>query len=65
MKTSPHKAVLLRLDPEVHEAMAGIAKAEKRSITAQVEMILEAYLEKVADDPKLGQFVPKIEPVAV
>jgi hypothetical protein len=64
MRQTAHKAVMLRLDPEVHEAIAAVAKAEKRSITAQVELVLEKYLENLEGDPELGKYLPKREPVA-
>jgi hypothetical protein len=64
MRQTAHKAVMLRLDPEVHEAIAAVAKAEKRSITAQVELVLERYLTGLESDPELAKVLPKTEPVA-
>ena len=38
------KAFLLRLDPEIHEAMQRWADAEMRSLNAQIEFLLRASL---------------------
>jgi hypothetical protein len=65
MRQTAHKAVMLRLDPEVHEAIAAVAKAEKRSITAQVELVLERYLTGLETDPELAKVLPKIEPLVL
>jgi len=44
-------AVLLRLDPAVHEALAKWAADELRSVNAQVEMILRRALAQAGRHP--------------
>ncbi|MGB8384576.1 MAG: hypothetical protein WCG47_25610 [Dermatophilaceae bacterium] len=44
-------AVLLRLDPAVHEALAKWAADELRSVNAQVEMILRRALAQAGREP--------------
>jgi hypothetical protein len=40
------KALLLRIDPRVHEAIERWARDELRSVNAQVEFALRAALER-------------------
>ncbi len=49
-KTDRH-AVLLRLDPAVHEALSKWAADELRSVNAQVEMILRRALAQAGRQP--------------
>ncbi len=46
------KAVLLRLDPAVHDALARWAADDLRSVNAQVEVILRDALKKAGRAPK-------------
>ena len=50
------KAILLRLDPRVHEAIQAWARDDLRSVNAQIEWILRRALEdarrlRPRDDP--------------
>ena len=40
----PRKQILLRIDPAVHDALAGWAADELRSVNAQVEYLLREAL---------------------
>lgn len=42
--TPPRHAVLVRLDPAVHEALARWARDDLRSVNAQLEMLLRRAL---------------------
>ena len=51
------KAVLLRMDPKVHDALQRWAKDELRSFNAQVEFVLRRALQREGrlprgDEPK-------------
>ena len=46
------KAVLLRLDPAVHDALVRWAADDMRSLNAQVEMLLREALKKAGRSPK-------------
>ena len=46
------KAVLLRLDPAVHDALARWAADDMRSLNAQVELLLREALKKAGRSPK-------------
>ncbi|MGV1008764.1 MAG: hypothetical protein ACOYBY_09170 [Dermatophilaceae bacterium] len=52
-------AVLLRLDPAVHEALAKWAADELRSVNAQVEMILRRALTQAGRHPSGAAPVPR------
>jgi hypothetical protein len=42
----PRKALLLRLPPELHEALERQAAAELRSLNAQMELLLREGLQR-------------------
>ncbi len=42
------KSFLLRLDPEIHEALQRWADAEMRSLNAQIEFLLRASLRQAS-----------------
>jgi hypothetical protein len=46
------KAVLFRLDPEVHAQLRRWADDELRSLTAQVEFLLRKALRDAGRDPR-------------
>lgn len=46
------KAILLRLDPAVHDALARWAADDLRSVNAQIEVILRDALKKAGRAPK-------------
>ena len=46
------KAVLLRIDPTVHDALAGWAADELRSLNAQIELILRRALDHEGRMPR-------------
>jgi hypothetical protein len=52
-------AVLLRLDPAVHEALAKWAADELRSVNAQVEMILRRALAQAGRSPSGAAPLPR------
>lgn len=45
------KAVLLRLDPAVHDALARWAADDLRSVNAQIELLLRAALREAGREP--------------
>ena len=45
------KAVLLRLDPAVHDALARWASDELRSVNAQIELLLREALSRAGRAP--------------
>lgn len=49
------KAVLLRLDPAVHDALARWAADELRSTNAQIDYLLRAALAEAGRLPKQAQ----------
>ncbi len=51
MAKPERKAVLLRLDPAVHDAIARWASDELRSVNAQVELLLREALRKAGRLP--------------
>lgn len=48
------KAVLLRLDPKVHDALRRWADDELRSFNAQVEFLLRRALRDAGRQPRRG-----------
>lgn len=52
-------AVLLRLDPAVHEALARWAQDEFRSVNAQVELVLRNALRAAGREPKDAGPLPR------
>ena len=57
-KRPERKAVLLRLDPAVHDALARWASDELRSTNAHIEMLLRDALRKA------GRFPTDTAPIA-
>lgn len=53
------RAVLLRLDPAVHEALARWAADDLRSLNAQVEVILRRALAQAGRAPSGAKPVPR------
>jgi hypothetical protein len=57
---SERKGVLLRLDPEVHDALARWASDERRSTNAQIEFLLRRALADSGWLPtQAGQMRPR------
>ena len=52
---SERKKILLRLDPEVHEAVARWAGDELRSVNAQIEYALRLALRSAGRAPRAGR----------
>ncbi|WP_205629480.1 hypothetical protein [Jiangella muralis] len=52
-------AVLLRLDPAVHEALTHWAQDEFRSVNAQVELVLRNALRAAGREPKDAGPLPR------
>lgn len=48
---APRKAILLRLDPAVHDALATWAGDELRSVNAQVELLIRRALSDAGRAP--------------
>jgi hypothetical protein len=46
------KAFVLRLDPEVHQALQRWAASDLRSLNAQIEFLLRRALRDAGRDPK-------------
>lgn len=59
MAASERKAVLLRLDPGVHDALAQWASGELRSLNAHVELLLRDALRKAGRLPHDAAPLPK------
>jgi hypothetical protein len=55
------KKILLRLDPEVYEAVARWAGDELRSVNAQIEYALRLALRGVGRAPRSGRPEPEAE----
>jgi hypothetical protein len=53
------KPVLLRIDPNVHDALARWAAEEFRSLNAQVEMLLRRALDEGGRMPREAGPVPR------
>jgi hypothetical protein len=53
------KQVLLRIDPEVHDALARWATDEFRSLNAHIEMLLRQALTGAGRMPKHAQPLPR------
>ena len=52
--SAERKAVLLRLDPAVHEALVRWAGDDLRSVNAQIEMLLRDALRKAGREVPAG-----------
>jgi hypothetical protein len=62
---SERKAVLLRLDPAVHDALAKWAADELRSTNAQIEFLLRRTLSEAGRLPgHVGRMRPRGRPPA-
>ncbi|MGI8761470.1 MAG: hypothetical protein ACR2LF_09320 [Jatrophihabitantaceae bacterium] len=57
--SSERKQVLLRIDPDVHDALARWASDEFRSVNAQIEMLLRQALTSAARMPKSARALPR------
>jgi len=53
------KAILLRLDPAIHDAVAKWAADDMRSLNAQVEMLLREALRKAGRAPRDAGPLPR------
>ncbi|NLI17574.1 MAG: hypothetical protein GX427_01995 [Actinomycetales bacterium] len=53
------KAVLLRLDPAVHDALARWAADDLRSVNAQIELLLRDALRRAGRAPHDASPLPK------
>jgi len=53
------KAILLRLDPDIHDAVAKWAADDMRSLNAQVEMLLREALRKAGRAPRDAGPLPR------
>ncbi len=53
------KAILLRLDPAIHDAVAKWAADDMRSVNAQVEMLLREALRKAGRAPRDAGPLPR------
>ena len=58
-RSAERKAVLLRLDPAVHEALTRWAGDELRSVNAQIEVILRDALRRAGRSPADLRPLPK------
>jgi hypothetical protein len=56
---SDRKQLLLRIDPNVHDALAQWAADELRSLNAHIEMLLRRALEDAGRMPKRARPLPK------
>ena len=53
------KAVLLRLDPAVHDALARWAADDMRSVNAQIELLLRESLRRAGRTPRDARPIPR------
>ncbi len=53
------KAILLRLDPAVHDALARWAADDLRSVNAQVEVLLREALKRAGREPRGAGPLPR------
>jgi hypothetical protein len=53
------KQVLLRMDPDVHDALSRWAADEYRSVNAQIEMLLRQALVSAGRMPKSARPLPR------
>jgi len=53
------KQVLLRIDPDVHDALARWAGDELRSVNAHIEMLLRQALTNAGRMPKRASPLPR------
>jgi hypothetical protein len=57
--SSERKSVLLRIDPDVHDALARWAADDLRSVNAQIEMLLRQALAAAGRMPKAAGPIPR------
>jgi len=57
--TRERKQVLLRIDPQVHDALARWADDELRSVNAQIEILLRNALADAGRMPKKAAPLPR------
>jgi hypothetical protein len=57
--SSERKSILLRIDPEVHDALARWAVDELRSVNAQIEMLLRQALRQAGRMPRAAGPLPR------
>ena len=57
--SSDRKSVLLRIDPDVHDALARWASDDLRSVNAQIEMLLRQALAAAGRMPKAVGPIPR------
>jgi hypothetical protein len=53
------KPFLLRLDPQLHDALQRWAEDELRSVNAQIEFLLRQAVAKAGRLPRTGNAAPK------
>ena len=53
------KAILLRLDPAVHDALVRWAADDLRSVNAQVELLIRNALSDAGRAPRAAQPLPR------
>jgi hypothetical protein len=53
------KNLLLRIDPDVHDALTRWASDELRSVNAQIEMVLRQALAAAGRMPKAARPLPR------
>jgi hypothetical protein len=56
---SARRALLLRIDPAVHDALTRWANDEFRSVNAQIEFVLRRSLAEVGRMPKRAGALPR------
>jgi hypothetical protein len=56
---APRKAILVRLDPAVHDALAKWAGDELRSVNAQVELVIRNALTDAGRAPRAARPLPR------
>lgn len=57
--STERKQVLLRIDPQVHDALARWAADELRSLNAQIEMLLRHALTDAGRMPRHARPMPR------
>ena len=57
--SSERKQFLLRIDPDVHDALARWADDELRSVNSQIEMLLRQALSGAGRMPKAAAPIPR------
>lgn len=57
--TAERKNLLLRIDPDVHDALSRWAADELRSVNAQIEMLLRQALSAAGRMPKAARPMPR------